>query len=309
MRKPLLTLPLVLLLAACASTTDRGATGIERKQFLLLPAAQVDAMALESYKGELGKASQAGKLNTDKANLERIRVIADRLIPHVAVFRKDALGWGWEVNLESRDELNAYCAPGGKIMFFTGIITKLALTDDEIAAIMGHEIAHALREHGRERMSQAYVQQTGMSLIGALGKVSEQNLAIAQMAVQVGLTLPHSRGQEAEADIVGLELMARAGYNPAAAVTLWERWRPPVPAAVVRPSLARIPRATSASAASRACCPRSIRCTRPPVASAARRRRASCRATDPQHFCAHEKAGICRLFHAHPPDSACVERL
>lgn len=223
MRHSLFLLPLVILLASCVSTTDSGATGIQRKQFLLLPAAQIDAMALESYKGELGKASQAGKLNTDKANLERIRVIADRLIPHVAVFRKDALAWGWEVNLETRNELNAYCAPGGKIMFFTGIINKLALTDDEIAAIMGHEIAHALREHGRERMSQAYMQQAGMALIGASGKISEQNLAMAAMAVQLGLTLPHSRGQEAEADIVGLELMARAGYNPAAAVTLWEK--------------------------------------------------------------------------------------
>ncbi|MDP2228603.1 MAG: M48 family metallopeptidase [Moraxellaceae bacterium] len=217
------TLPLLVLLSACASTTDKGETGVQRKQLLLLPSAQVDAMALESYKGELGKASTAGKLNTDKVNLERIRVIADRLIPHVAIFRKDALDWQWEVNLETRDELNAYCAPGGKIMFFTGIINQLRLTDAEIAAIMGHEIAHALREHGRERMSQAYVQQTGMSLLAGLGKVKEENIALAQMAVQLGLTLPHSRGQEAEADIVGLELMARAGYDPAAAVTLWQK--------------------------------------------------------------------------------------
>lgn len=222
-RRHLLVLPLVLALAACSSTTNEGATGVKRKQLLLLPSAQVDAMSLESYKGELSKASQAGKLNTDKATLERIRVIADRLVPHVATFRQDAMTWQWEVNLETRDELNAYCAPGGKIMFFTGIIKKLSLTDDEIAAIMGHEIAHALREHGRERMSQAYAQQTGMSLLAALGNVKAENMALLQTAAQLGLTLPHSRGQEAEADIVGLELMARAGYNPAAAISLWEK--------------------------------------------------------------------------------------
>lgn len=222
-RRHLLVLPLVLALAACSSTTQEGATGVKRKQLLLLPSAQVDEMSLESYKGELGKAQQAGKLNTDKANLERIRVIADRLVPHVATFRQDALKWQWEVNLETRDELNAYCAPGGKIMFFTGIITKLRLTDDEIAAIMGHEIAHALREHGRERMSTAYAQQAGMSLLAVLGNVTAENMALLETAAQVGLTLPHSRGQEAEADIVGLELMARAGYNPAAAISLWEK--------------------------------------------------------------------------------------
>ncbi len=222
-RRHFFALPLVLALAACSSTTQEGATGVKRKQLLLLPSAQVDAMSLESYKGELSTASQAGKLNTDKATLERIRVIADRLVPHVAIFRQDALVWQWEVNLETRDELNAYCAPGGKIMFFTGIIKKLSLTDDEIAAIMGHEIAHALREHGRERMSQAYAQQTGMSLLAVLGSVKAENMALLQTAAQLGLTLPHSRGQEAEADIVGLELMARAGYNPAAAISLWEK--------------------------------------------------------------------------------------
>ena len=137
-----------LALTACTSSTQEGATGIQRKQFLLLPAEQVNAMALQSYRGELSAAKQKGALNTDKANLERIRKIADRLIPHAAVFRPEALAWQWEVNLETRNDLNAYCAPGGKIMFFTGIINNLKLTDDEIAAIMGHEMAHALRELG-----------------------------------------------------------------------------------------------------------------------------------------------------------------
>ena len=213
----------MVALVACASTTQQGATGINRQQLLLISSAEVDALSLQTYQGELKKAREKKALNTDRANLERIRVIADRLIPHVTVFRQDALNWAWEVNLETRQELNAYCAPGGKIMFFTGIITKLKLSDDEIAAIMGHEIAHALREHGRERMSRAYAQQAGLGIISAglgLGSGSAQML---QMAADVGLSLPHSRSQETESDIIGLELMARAGFNPNAAVTLWQK--------------------------------------------------------------------------------------
>lgn len=213
----------LVVLTACTSSTQEGAIGVQRKQFLLLPADQVNAMALQSYRGELSEAKQKGALNTDKANLERIRKIADRLIPQVATFRPDALQWAWEVNLESRNELNAYCAPGGKIMFFTGIINNLKLTDDEIAAIMGHEMAHALREHGRERISQAYAQQAGMAILAMVTDMSQKQAAVLQTATHLGLTLPHGRGQESEADVMGLELLARAGYDPRAAVTLWQK--------------------------------------------------------------------------------------
>jgi len=215
--------PVCLLLAACASTTQEGATGIKRKQFMVLSSAEVDSMAVQSYQAALGDASKAGTLNKDKATLERIRVIGDRLIPQTPTFRPDALEWKWEVNLESKNELNAYCAPGGKIMFFTGIISQLKLTDDEIAAIMGHEIAHALREHGRERMSQAYAQQMGLQIGGSLLGIDSNQAQLIQQVATVAISLPHSRGQEAEADILGLELMARAGYDPRAAVSLWEK--------------------------------------------------------------------------------------
>jgi predicted Zn-dependent protease len=218
-----IALTLALGLAACTTTTQQGATGINRQQLLLVSSEQVEAMAAQSYQEELTKASSKRALNTDKANLERIRQIADRLIPQVVTFRSDALAWRWEVNLETRDDLNAYCAPGGKIMFFTGIINKLNLTDDEIAAIMGHEIAHALREHGRERVSQAYAQNAGLNLVGAITGMSQGTSALLQQAAQIGLTLPNGRGQESEADIIGLELLARAGYNPNAAVTLWQK--------------------------------------------------------------------------------------
>lgn len=210
-------------LTACVSTTQQGATGIKRSQFMMVSSAQADSAALQSYRGELTKARGANVLNTDRANLERIRRIADRLIPQVAVFRQDAVGWQWEVNLQTKDELNAYCASGGKIMFYTGIITRLKLSDDEIAAIMGHEMAHALREHGRERMSQSVAQNMGMSVIAAATGMSAGSAQLMQTAAQVALTLPHGRGQESEADIMGLELLARAGYNPNAAVALWQK--------------------------------------------------------------------------------------
>lgn len=215
-------LSLCLFMTACASTTGGGALGLDRKQFLMVSSSEVDAAALQAYRGELGQAAKAGKLNTEKTTLERIRGIADRLIPQVVVFRPDALQWQWEVNLETNPELNAYCAPGGKIMFFTGIISKLSLTDDEIAAIMGHEMAHALREHGRERMSQAMAQQLGIQL-GAQVLGMQDKAQLAQMGANLLFTLPNSRGQESEADVAGLELMARAGFNPQGAVTLWQK--------------------------------------------------------------------------------------
>ena len=108
-------------------------------------------------------------------------------------------------------------------MFFTGIINQLKLSDDEIAAIMGHEMAHALREHGRERVSQAYAQQAGMSLLAALTNINAQQAAVLQTATTLGLTLPHGRGQESEADVIGLEILARAGYDPRASVSLWQK--------------------------------------------------------------------------------------
>lgn len=215
-------IPLIVVVG-CTSTTQEGSTGISRKQLMLLSSSQVDALALESYQGELSTAKGKGVLNTDKANLERIRKIADRLIPQVNAFRPDARAWAWEVNLETNNQLNAYCAPGGKIMFYTGIINQLKLTDDEIAAIMGHEMAHALREHGRERMSQAYAQQAGLGIAGALLGATQGQMSLANTAAQLAISLPHNRGQESEADILGLELAARAGFDPRASVTLWQK--------------------------------------------------------------------------------------
>ncbi|MGE3869229.1 MAG: M48 family metallopeptidase [Pseudorhodoplanes sp.] len=153
-----LAIAAALLAAACSSvkTTEGGAIGLDRTQYMspLVSEQQLNAGAVSAYAEVLGKSRQEGALNPDPAMTARVRAIAQRLIPQTAVFRKDALNWKWEVNVIRSDELNAWCMPGGKIAFYSGIITKLKLTDDEIAAIMGHEIAHALREHARERASE-----------------------------------------------------------------------------------------------------------------------------------------------------------
>lgn len=201
---------------------------MERSQFMMLSSKQVETMSLQSYSQSLKTANDKKTLNIDPETLSRVRAISDRLIAQVPVYRTDASNWKWEVNVETNDQINAYCMPGGKIMVYTGLIEKIKTTDDELAAVIGHEIAHALREHGRERMSLAYAQQGGIALLAAvLGskKNTATGLALggAAMGTQLFFSLPNSRTQETEADRMGLELAARAGFNPNAAVSLWTK--------------------------------------------------------------------------------------
>jgi predicted Zn-dependent protease len=215
------------LLAGCqaVNTTGGGAVGVERKQYMfsMLSTEQVNQMYAQSYQETMGEASSKGVLDKSSANAKRLNSIAQRLITQAPKFRPDAAQWAWEVNLIKSDELNASCGPGGKIVFYSGLIDKLKLSDDEIAAVMGHEIAHALREHGREAMSKAYGVELAKQGAGALLGLGSESLALADAAVQYGMTLPNSRGNENEADLIGLELAARAGYNPNAAVSLWQK--------------------------------------------------------------------------------------
>lgn len=217
------------LLSACVTTTNDSVAGVKRSQLLILPASYVGNMSKQAYGQTLSAAQKKQTLNADPAMLSRVRHISNRLITQVGVFRTDAVQWKWEVNVEKNDQLNAYCMPGGKIMVYSGLIEKLNATDDELAAVIGHEIAHALREHGRERMSQAYVQQFGIQAIAAVltrgssAAVGNASAQAANMGSQLFFALPNSREQEREADKIGLELSARAGYNPEAAVTLWQK--------------------------------------------------------------------------------------
>lgn len=215
------------LLTACqaVNTTSGGAVGVERKQYMFsaLSTQEVNQMYAKSYQQTLGEASSKGVLDKTSNNAKRLRTIANRLIKQAPLFRPDSAQWQWEVNLIKSPELNANCGPGGKIIFYSGIIEKLELSDDEIAAIMGHEMAHALREHSREAMSKAYGIELTKQGAGALLGLGSDSMALADAAVQYGMTLPNSRGNENEADLIGLELAARGGYNPNAAVSLWQK--------------------------------------------------------------------------------------
>jgi predicted Zn-dependent protease len=213
------------MLCGCETvqTTQSGVVGVERKQSMssLVSASQMDRSAADAYAQVLSDAGKKNQLDRDPAQVARVRGIANRLIPSTAAFRADAPGWKWEVNVISSQEVNAWCMPGGKIAVYTGLITKLNITDDELAAVMGHEIAHALREHGRERASEQMVQQLGVTVLGvALGDAGAQ---LTQTVLDVTLSLPHSRTHETEADRIGVELAARSGYDPRAAVSLWQK--------------------------------------------------------------------------------------
>jgi len=217
-----------LVFTACSSTTEKGEIGVERHQLVQLVSSEdVAKSAAQSYEQVINEAKSKGQLDKNPAQLQRVRNIADKLIPQTAVFRKDAPAWKWEVHVITSDEINAWCMPGGKIAFYTAIIEKLNLTDAEIAAVMGHEISHALREHGRERMSQELIKQGVLALGGAY--LESQNVKNGQYYVAGAsilssfFTLKYSRIQETEADDMGLELMARAGYNPAEAINLWKK--------------------------------------------------------------------------------------
>lgn len=210
------------ILAGCASTTDGGAIGLDRPQLLLLSSEKVNTMAAESFSKLSRTALSKRKLNTDARMTERVRRIGRDLIAQVDVFRADAPHWAWEIHVFDSNEINAFCAPGGKIGVYRGIIERLQLNDHELAAIMGHEIAHALREHTREKMSQktlAGVVDTGISL--GTGIPADWIHAGSSVVVH----LPNSRAMELESDVMGLELMARAGYDPRQAANVWKKMR------------------------------------------------------------------------------------
>lgn len=220
-----LAIAAAVALPACETvqTTQAGAVGVERKQAMLVSSDQVNEAAVSAYRQTMQSASQKGALNRDPAQVQRVRAIAQRLIPATGVFRKDAPGWKWEVNVVSSPEVNAWCMPGGKIAVYTGIMEKLRLTDDELAAIIGHEIAHALREHGRERASQQMAQGLAVGVIGAAVGLGGLGQDLAGLVADVTFGLPYSREFEREADRIGVELAARGGYDPRAAITLWQK--------------------------------------------------------------------------------------
>lgn len=204
-------------------TTKAGAVGVERQQRMAVSAEEVNKGAEQSYAQMMAQAQKKGALDRNAAQVERVRKIVGRLIPQTSVFRADAAKWPWEAHVISLTEVNAWCMPHGKMAVYTGLIEQLNPTDDELAAVMGHEIAHALREHSREQISQQMGTQAAVGIAGALFGLGDAAQSLGNMVADVTLNLPKSRTAETEADRIGVELAARAGYNPHAAVTLWEK--------------------------------------------------------------------------------------
>jgi Zn-dependent protease with chaperone function len=189
----------------------------------LVPAESLERSAVQQYGQMLAQARAQGALAADgNPQLARLRAIAKRLIPFAAPWNERARAWRWEVNLIGSKQINAFCMPGGKIAFFTGILDQLRLTDDETAMVMGHEMAHALREHARERLAKTQATGIGLSLGAKLLGLGELGNTAANLGTQL-LSLKFSRSDETEADLVGLELAARAGFDPQAAVRLWQK--------------------------------------------------------------------------------------
>ena len=189
----------------------------------LVPAETLEGAATQQYSQMLAQARAKNALAPDNhPQLQRLRAIARRLVPFTTQWNPRARDWRWEVNLIGSKDINAFCMPGGKIAFYTGILEQLKLTDDEAAMVMGHEMAHALREHARAQMAKSQATNIGLRLGAQLLGLGELGNVAASLGGQL-LSLKFSRGDESDADLVGLEMAARAGYHPQAGVTLWQK--------------------------------------------------------------------------------------
>ncbi|MFM1869748.1 MAG: hypothetical protein RLY99_492 [Pseudomonadota bacterium] len=220
---------LFVILTACASSqrhvgpADGVKVGEGSSLKNMVPASQLEQSATRQYNSMKQKASQKNALAPENhPQLIRLRAIAKKILPHAYAWNPDSQGWKWEINLFVSDEVNAFCMPGGKIAFYTGILEKLKLNDDEVATVMGHEIAHALREHARDRIAKAQIGNLGANVLSSalgLGNVGSQALG---QGLQI-LGLSFSRADEKDADLVGMDIAARAGYDPRAGVSLWQK--------------------------------------------------------------------------------------
>ena len=214
----------LVFLAALSGCTSAPVTG--RQQFMLVSEDQAIEASTEAYQQVIQK--EQGKVNNEPTLERRVEEITGRLVAQAVKYRPETEQWKWEVVvIDEPETLNAWAMAGGKMAIYTGIINKLRLSDDEIAQIMGHEIGHALAKHTAERMSVATAQQLGLqvaaSLLGSGSMTNQMALQAAAIATTVGVQLPNSRKQESEADRIGIELAAKAGYDPNAAVSLWQK--------------------------------------------------------------------------------------
>lgn len=210
------------LLSGCVEPVASHKDFSNREQLFLISSGEMQSLSNQSYSKMLADAKQQGLLDVDGKQVQRLEQIMEKLIPHTSKFHADAKNWSWEVHVINIDELAASVMPGGKIIFYNGLIEQLELTDDEIAAVMSHEMAHALREHTREKISLQMMTDRLSNVIAHLPG-HQHGISSFWLIGKLVVHFPHARMREMEADKIGLELMTQAGYDPNAAVTLWQK--------------------------------------------------------------------------------------
>jgi len=194
---------------------------------MLVSPEQAISASREAYVQTLAPLEKKGQIDSDPATSARVKWITGHLIAQAIILYPHTNDWEWSVKvIDDPEMINAWCMAGGKMAIYTGLIDKIEATDDEIAQVMGHEISHALANHTAERMSVALASQLGLVGLGIATRNSNNSGAILSgtaLAATLAITLPNSRASETEADIMGIEIAARAGYDPRAAATLWQK--------------------------------------------------------------------------------------
>ncbi len=221
MRRRLTALALAAVaLGGCSTNPVTG-----RSQFVIVSEQQAISQSAQAYSSLMGQLQRQGRLSDDRQLNERVRVISERVVRQAVRYRPETARWRWQMQVVEAPDVNAFCMAGGKMAVYTGLIEKVRPTDDELAQVIGHEIAHALSNHTAEKMSVAQASQLGAAVLGAVAQSRGLPIGASetQLLASVGVQLPNSRAAETEADRIGIELAARAGYNPHAAVSLWRK--------------------------------------------------------------------------------------